>query len=150
VNLCSISLFNILHQMSFYDILSLIRLHLNSNKHVLLTSKIPHASYNFISKFTYHVHKTLIHLSCHHMSSHFNFQHYKGMIKKTSLPPPIVVCVGNKSPWKRRLWWFGEFTQLQIGEYHVNQEVTMEVFALMQNGAWTSSYNHCMWLKLRV
>jgi hypothetical protein len=102
VSLCPISLFNILHQMSFYDILSLIRLHLNSDKHVLLTSKIPYAFYNFTSKFTYYVHKTLMHLSCHHMRSHFNFQHYKGMIKT----PPIVVCVGNKSPWKRRLWWF--------------------------------------------
>jgi hypothetical protein len=140
VSLCPISLFNILHQMSFYDILSLIRLHLNSDKHVLLTSKIPYAFYNFTSKFTYYVHKTLMHLSCHHMRSHFNFQHYKGMIKTPPFQPPIVVCVGNKSPWKRRLWWFGEFTQLQIGEFLTPRESRGDNGSFCINAKWCLNF----------
>lgn len=54
-----------------------------------------------------------------------------------TLPPPIVVCVGNKSPWKRRLSWFGgvhSTTNWRILNT-ICKRWQWKGFALMQNGA---------------
>jgi len=51
------------------------------------------------------------------MSSHFNFQHYKGMIENLPSTPHYKFVLAKNLHGKGDYGYLGGFTQLQIGEF---------------------------------